>query len=166
MMKYNSIVFNDTANAPGVCVSVYLQGCPHHCDGCFNPETWDFEGGKEFSYETLESILTGLTANGINRSLCILGGEPLCEDNIFLTYLILDTVKRRLPGTKIYIWTGYTIEQLRNRADSKIRSILSGNYADVLIDGPYIKELRDITLPMRGSSNQRVLDLHSEKNLV
>ena len=102
--------------------------------------------------------MNALTANGISRSLAIMGGEPLCEDNAFLTLLIVKTVKERLPKTKIYIWTGYTYDELVNHHnDSHVKSVLK--YADYLIDGPYIQELRDVTLPMRGSSNQNIIDL-------
>ena len=156
-MKYAGIIKNDIAAAPGVCVSFFVQGCPHHCSGCFNPETWDFDGGKEFSYETLEQIITGLTANGIKRSLCILGGEPLCENNEFLTNLVISSVKQKLPEVKVYIWTGYTYEELIKKNSPKVNQIL--HMADYLIDGPYIEALRDITLKMRGSSNQRIINL-------
>lgn len=77
-MKYAGIIKNDTAAGPGLCLSFYTQGCPHHCSGCHNPETWDFNGGKEFTDETLQMILENINANGIERPLCILGGEPLC----------------------------------------------------------------------------------------
>lgn len=156
-MKYAGIIKDDIAAAPGVCVSFFVQGCPHHCPGCFNPETWDFDGGKEFSYETLEQIITGLTANGVKRSLCILGGEPLCENNEFLTNLVISSVKQKLPEVKVYIWTGYTYEELIKKNSPKVNQIL--HMADYLIDGPYIEALRDITLKMRGSSNQRIINL-------
>ena len=156
-MKYNTIKYNDVANAPGVAVSVYLQGCPHHCYNCFNPETWDFDGGLEFTQDTLNHIVKGLTAFGVHRSLCILGGEPLCEENAFTTLLIIKTVKEKLPDTKIYIWSGYLYENLKENSNPHIQTILK--MADYLIDGPYIDSLRDISLVMRGSSNQRVINL-------
>ena len=154
-MRYAKIKTNDTANIQGISVSVYLQGCPYHCRGCFNPETWDFMGGQEFTIETLHTIIAALTDNNIHRDLCILGGEPLCQDNLFLTYMIVDTVLKEVPNTKIYIWTGNTIENLQKDDNPKMKEIL--NKIHCLIDGPYIDELRDITLHMRGSSNQRVL---------
>lgn len=156
-MKYATIKDNDIANGPGVGVSVFLQGCERHCDGCFNPETWDFEGGQEFTQDTLKHIINALTANGIKRHLSILGGEPLHPNNLFLTQLIISSVKQELPETKIYIWTGYTIEELRKSSSKALQYILST--ADVLIDGPYIEAERDITLPMRGSRNQRIIPL-------
>ena len=159
-MRYSGINFNDVTAAPGLCVTFYTQGCPHHCFKCHNPETWDFNGGMEFTVDTLNSIVDGLTAQGIERNLCIMGGEPLCNENIFLTYLVIKTVKEALPNTKIYIWTGYTYEHLKLLAHPRVIDIF--NMSDYLIDGPYIDSLRDITLHMRGSSNQRIIDL-SEK---
>ena len=136
-MKYAGIIKNDLSAAPGISVSFFTQGCPHHCKGCHNPETWDFDGGKEFTYDVLNEVIDALTANGVKRSLSILGGEPLCADNVFLTLLLIKTVKERLPNTKIYIWTGYYYDELIKRSsDSHLKTIL--DYADYLIDGPYI----------------------------
>lgn len=156
-MRYAGIIYNDFAAAPGVCLSFFTQGCPHRCFNCHNQETWDFNGGHEFTEETLRHIITGLTKNGVHRTLCIMGGEPLCPNNLFLTQLIISTIKQELPETKIYIWTGYTIEELRKSTSKALQYILST--ADVLIDGPYIEAERDITLPMRGSRNQRIIPL-------
>lgn len=154
-MKYAGLIKNDLANAPGVCVSFFVQGCPHHCPGCFNKETWDFNGGKEFTQETLDSILSALTANNVHRDFCLLGGEPLCPDNLFLSLLVVSTIKEKLPDTKIYIWTGYTYEELMKMADSRIDKLLNLTYC--LIDGPFIQEQKDITLQMRGSRNQHII---------
>ena len=154
-MRYAGLSKNYFSAAPGVCVTFYTQGCPHKCAGCHNPETWDFMGGMEFTTKVLNDIISALTANNIKRSLCIMGGEPLCQENQFLTLLILTEIKSRLPETKVYIWTGYTIEELNKMTTGKIPQILE--MTDCLIDGPYIQEQRDITLPMRGSTNQRIL---------
>lgn len=162
-MRYATLKKNDIANAPGVCVSFYVQGCPHKCVGCFNPETWDFNGGKEFTPETLNEIISALTANGIQRNLCILGGEPLCQENLFLTTLVMREVKKVLPDTKIYIWTGYLFEDLKQKAAFTPNIDYVLKTADTLIDGPFIQELRDITLQMRGSSNQRIINLTEER---
>lgn len=156
-MKYSGIIKNDLSAAPGISVSFFTQGCPHKCKNCHNPETWDFNGGKEFTPETLEEICSALTANNVNRSFSVLGGEPLCEENTFLTYLVIKTVKERLPNTKIYLWTGYYYDQLQKLGNPRISQILE--LVDVLIDGPYIDEQRDITLQMRGSANQSIIDL-------
>lgn len=159
-MKYAGIIKNDMSAAPGVSVSFFTQGCPHHCKGCHNPETWNFEGGKEFTNETLNEILTALQANGIKRSFAVMGGEPLCQENSFLTYLVIKTVKDQYPDTPIYIWTGYYYEDLLKDHNPRISQILE--LTDVLVDGPYVENLRDITLPLRGSSNQSIIDLTKE----
>ena len=156
-MRYAGINYNDMCAAPGVSVTLFTQGCPHHCEGCHNPETWDFNGGKDFTPEVLRKIVAGLTKNGIKRSFCIMGGEPLCEQNTLLTLMTIQYVKQHLPEVKIYLWTGYYYEELLKSPDPKIPLILKE--ADVLIDGPFINSLRDITLKMRGSSNQNIINL-------
>ena len=93
-MRYAGLIKNDLAAAPGVCVSFFVQGCPLRCPGCHNPESWSFEGGMEFSPKILNDILTSLSANGIERPLCIMGGEPLCPENLFLTTLIIKEVRQ------------------------------------------------------------------------
>lgn len=155
-MKYAGLIKNDIAAGPGLCVTFFTQGCPHRCPGCHNPETWNFEGGQEFHPDLIKEIVEALTAQGINRNFCIMGGEPLCPENEFLTMLLIIEVRNHLPDVPIYIWTGYTFEQLKHRGE-RIRQILESiNY---LIDGPYIEAQRDTTLPMRGSSNQRIIDM-------
>jgi anaerobic ribonucleoside-triphosphate reductase activating protein len=161
-MRYSGIIRNDLAAAPGVSVSFFTQGCPHKCKGCHNPETWDFYGGKEFTPQILEEIYEALGANNINRSFCILGGEPLCEQNLLLTCMVLKEVKQRFPKVMVYIWTGYYYNELLEMTDPKVKMILE--MTDVLVDGPYIESLRDITLPMRGSSNQSVIYLKEKNN--
>lgn len=156
-MRYAGINYNDMCAAPGVSVTLFTQGCPHHCEGCHNPETWDFNGGKEFTPEVLKNIVDGLTKNGIKRSFCIMGGEPLCEQNTLLTLMTIQYVKQHLSEVKIYLWTGYYYEELLKSPDPKIPLIL--REVDVLIDGPFVKSLRDITLKMRGSSNQNIINL-------
>lgn len=158
-MKYAGIIKNDFSAAPGISVSFFVQGCPHHCKGCHNPETWDFDGGKEFTYDVLNDIAESLFANGISRSLAIMGGEPLCEQNIFLTLLVIKTIKEKYPDVKIYIWSGYTYDYLMSHIATNLHLKQVLDYADFLIDGPYVEELRDISLPMRGSSNQKIIDL-------
>ena len=159
-MRYSGLILNDITAAPGLCVSFFTQGCPHRCPGCHNPDTWAFEGGKQFTTETLNEIIAGLTAQGIQRNLCIMGGEPLCEDNAFLTYMVIQEVRKKVPGVKVYIWSGYVYEDLLRSTDPHVRGALE--LADVLIDGPYIAAERDLTLDMRGSRNQRVIDLHKK----
>ena len=152
-MKYAGIIENDVVNGEGVCLSYWTQGCPHKCDGCHNPETWNFNGEKEDSKENiLNKILTLLNKNNIHRNLSILGGEPLCDENIDFTMEILKQVKQRYPNIKTFVWTGYTYEEL-----CKLYKDIIFDNIDVLIDGKYDKNQRDITLKLRGSKNQRVL---------
>lgn len=157
------MIKNDIAAGEGVNVSFFTQGCHFHCMGCHNPQTWDFQGGKEFTSDTLEELLKALSANGIQRNLSIMGGEPLCTENIFLVNMIILEVKKVFPDIKIYIWTGYTYEELLERLDEpKIGAILDN--IDYLIDGRFEIGERDISLPMRGSRNQRILNMKELRN--
>lgn len=152
-MRYAGLIKNDFSAAPGTSVTFFSQGCPNHCPGCHNPETWDFAGGLEFESDTLQQIIDALKANGIQRNFCIMGGEPLCPENQFLTLLLVNSVKERLPDIKIYIWTGYRLEDILN--NGKVEQILEKT--DVVIDGPYLEMYKDRSLFMRGSTNQRIL---------
>ena len=156
-MRYAGIIKNDVAAGEGVCVTFFTQGCNRHCPGCHNPETWDFNGGYEFTQETLNNIIKALNANGVQRNFCVMGGEPLNTENLFLTDLIITEVKKYYPDIKIYVWTGYTYEELLDRSENLLQNILRN--INVLVDGPFIQEKRDITLAMRGSSNQRIIEL-------
>lgn len=156
-MKYSGIIYNDISAAPGLCVTLFTQGCPHRCPGCHNPETWDFNGGKEFTEETMEEIIRGLKAQGIKRNYCVMGGEPLCDENAYFTFTTIWRVKYDLPDTLVYVWTGYTFDELLKSNNIYVKEILK--YADFIIDGPYIESERDITLDMRGSRNQKIIDL-------
>ena len=151
-MRYAGINQNDFINGKGVCVSFWAQGCPFHCKGCHNPETWDFEGGLEADEDWLiNTILSALSANNIQRNFSILGGEPSCPENITFTYRLLDAVRQEYPSIQIFLWTGYTV------ADIIEKSLLFAiSDADVLITGPYDCTQRDITLPLRGSRNQQI----------
>ena len=152
-MRIADLIKNDTVNGEGICVSLWVQGCPHHCKGCHNPEQWDFNGGEYKNNDILlEEIYDAISANGIQRNFSILGGEPLAPQNINDTYYILWKVKQRYPSIKTFVWTGYTLEQLKKMyKDTLLENV------DVLIDGPFIKAERDITLKFRGSKNQRIL---------
>lgn len=156
-MKYAGLIRNDLAAAPGISVTFFTQGCPHKCKGCHNPETWDFNGGKEFTQQVLEDIINALGANDVERSFSIMGGEPLCDENLLLTYMTIQYVKQHAPNTKIYLWTGYYYDELLKRSDPKVGLILET--IDYLIDGPYIESMRDLSLLMRGSSNQSIIEL-------
>lgn len=155
-MKYAGINENDIADSNcGVCVSFWTQGCPHRCPGCHNPETWDFDGGLDLPEDYLERISEGITANGLQRNLSILGGEPLCDENKELTNNVINFVTNKFKNIKVTIWTGYTLEDLISKNDSILENILSKVY--LLVDGPFIKEQRSLNIPLRGSKNQRLL---------
>lgn len=156
-MRYAGIIKNDIAAGEGVNVTFFTQGCPIHCPNCHNPQTWDFLGGKEFTAETINEIITALGANGVSRNLSIMGGEPLCSENVFMTNLLILNIKQKYPNIKIYVWTGYYYEELVTRHEAKLDWILDN--IDYLIDGPYQHSERDITLAMRGSRNQRILNM-------
>ena len=153
-MRYSSIIPNDVVNGEGVCVSFFVQGCPHHCPGCFNKETWDFHSGKEYTSELKWEIIKLISDNGITRNFSILGGEPMALQNLEMTYEIVDAVRHAYPNIKIFLWTGYTINELFDREDYTTNIILE--YIDVLIDGPFIEEKRNLNLKLRGSNNQHI----------
>ena len=152
-MRFSKIKDNDIANGLGVTMSLWTQGCPHHCKGCFNGETWDFDSGEEFEDSDLEYILENINKNNVHRDLSILGGEPLCPENVDGVIEVCKIFKEKFPEKKIYLWTGYVVEQF----NEKQRNVL--NYIDVLVDGPFVQAKRNLSLMMRGSSNQRVIDV-------
>lgn len=155
MERYAGLMTNDFTNGEGVCVSFWTQGCPHQCEDCHNPETWDFDGGLELPTDIKGQIIKAICANDIIRNFSVLGGEPLCPQNLEEVDQIVAAVRAAYPNIKIFLWTGYTLEELKQQKNPHIINILSK--INTLIDGRYIKELRDITLKLRGSSNQRIL---------
>ena len=159
-MKYADIKNNDIVDCgSGIAVSFWTQGCPHHCHGCHNPQTWDFNGGKEDSVENIiDYIIKAIKANNINRNFSILGGEPFCPENIEDVLRIIKAIKSEYPNIKIYVWTGYTYEDLISKKLATYFLEIR-NYIDYLIDGLYEEDKRNITLFLRGSSNQRVIDI-------
>ncbi len=150
-MRYNLVRKMDISNGPGVRVSVFMQGCEFHCKNCFNAETWDFKGGKEFTDETIEAIINLCKQEHIT-GLSILGGEPMHPVNIEGTTELARVFKEECPEKNIWIWTGYLFDK-----DLKGKEVL--NYADVIVDGQYVDDLHDPTLKWKGSSNQRVIDV-------
>ncbi len=150
-MRYNKIRKMDISNGPGVRVSIFMQGCAFNCKECFNPETHDFSGGKEFTDGTIEKVLK-LCENVNVKGLSILGGEPLHPNNIEGTTKLAKAFKEKMPNKNIWIWSGFTFDK-----DLKDKEIMK--YTDVLVDGRYVDELNDPTLKWKGSSNQRVIDV-------
>lgn len=150
-MRYNKIRKMDISNGPGVRVSIFMQGCAFHCKNCFNPETHDFSGGKEFTQETINHILE-LCDNECIEGLSILGGEPMHPLNIEGTTRLAKAFKEKYPNKNIWVWTGFLFDR-----DLKDKEVLK--FIDVLVDGQYVDELHNPALEWRGSSNQRVIDV-------
>ena len=153
-MGYNKIRKMDISDGPGVRVSIFMQGCAFNCKNCFNPETHDFNGGKEFTDATIDRILE-LSDNDNIEGLSILGGEPMHPKNIDGVTKLAKMFKERFPKKDLWAWSGYLYEDLM---DKEIM-----NYLDVLVDGRYMDELHDFRLEWRGSSNQRVIDIKKTK---
>ena len=154
-MRYAGLIPNDFANGIGTCVSFWVQGCPHKCPGCHNPETWDFNGGQPLPTDIKGQIIKAISANGITRNFSVLGGQPLCTENVEEVNNIITSVKAAYPNIKIFVWTGYTLEELKSFNNKTINHLLS--QIDVLIDGPFLQIEKDITLNLRGSKNQCIL---------
>ena len=156
-MYYATIKNCDIANGPGVRVSLFVSGCTHHCPECFNEVAWDFRYGEPFTEETIQTILDMLRPAFI-RGLTLLGGEPFEPQNQGAVVELLRAVKKELPEKNIWAFSGYLFE----------KDILSGrlgdcseylSYLDVLVDGPFIKEKKNLSLRFRGSENQRLIDV-------
>ena len=140
----------DISNGPGVRVAVFFQGCSFHCNKCFNEETWDFNGGKEYSLDIENKILEFCSMDYIS-GLSILGGDPLNSINIDSTINLAKRFKEMYPNKTLWIWTGYLFDEIINKDIYK--------YADVIVDGKFVFELRNPNLKYCGSKNQRVIDV-------
>ena len=154
-MNYAEIKKVDIANGPGVRVSLFVSGCRNHCTRCFNPETWDFDYGRPFTRATEDEIIEALRPSWI-QGLSILGGEPTEEENAVVLIPFLKRVRAALPDKDIWLYSGYTYEVLQ---DKEILTL-----ADVLVDGPFLLELKDAGLAFRGSRNQRIIDLREKES--
>lgn len=152
-MRYASIRRLDISNGEGLGVTLFTQGCPFHCKNCFNPETHDFDGGKEYTIDTKNAILSLINRAQIKR-FSILGGEPLIERNKEDMIDLCSSIKEIRPDIKIWVYTGNIFENVKDDWYE-----LLYNYVDVLVDGPYVDSKRDLRLKFRGSSNQRVIDV-------
>lgn len=153
-MKYAQIREMDVTNGNGIGVALFTQGCPYHCKNCFNPETWDFDKGTDWTKETENKIIELLKPEYITR-LTILGGEPLIERNIEPLTALLKRVKSIYPNKQVWLYTGGDFEVLEGLYEEIFQ------YIDILIDGRYIDDLRDYKLKWRGSSNQRIIDVQA-----
>lgn len=177
-MNYASIREMDISNGESIGVALFVQGCHFHCKNCFNSETWDFNGGKEWTEDIKNKFLKLIDKPYINR-ISILGGEPLADENVENVLKLVNEIRISFPKN-IWIYSGYTFEEMQllskgldqesmrfNKYNKMRQDILKS--CDVLIDGRYIDSERDITLKWRGSKNQRVIDLkktYQEKRIV
>lgn len=159
-MYYGALKKTDIANGPGVRVSLFVSGCTHHCKECFNPETWDFSYGEEYTDKVTAEILEALKPDYI-RGITILGGEPFEPDNQRGLLSLYHAVRDRYPKKSIWVYSGYTLDrelwqESRARIDitDEILSMI-----DVLVDGEFVLEQKNISLKFRGSENQRIIDL-------
>lgn len=163
-IRYAQIRSLDLSNGQGVGVALFVQGCLFHCKNCFNPETWDFDGGKEWTEEVKNKFLELANRQYIKR-ISILGGEPLAEENLDCVLDLVNEIRLSSPQKSIWLYTGFEWGQLFNEGvytskehiGLKRRNIVK--QCDVLVDGQYIDFQRDITLPYRGSKNQRLIDI-------
>lgn len=159
-MNYAEIKTCDIANGPGVRVSLFVSGCTHHCKNCFNEIAWDFEYGNVFDKQVMDRIIEALRPDYI-KGLTLLGGEPMEYQNQLGLLPFIRRVREELPGKDIWCFSGYLFDtQIRDEMCAKwdvTKELLS--YFDVMVDGRFVEELKDITLRFRGSSNQRIIDV-------
>lgn len=159
-MRYALIREMDISNGCGIGISLFVQGCHFHCDGCFNPETWDFNGGKEWSEEVEKKFLNLASRPWVKR-ISILGGEPLAYENVETVYKLVREIREKFPDKMIWIYTGFRFEDIPIETTNSIqeyryRAIAN---ADVLVDGRFEANKKDLSLPFRGSTNQRLIDV-------
>nr|WP_297765949.1 anaerobic ribonucleoside-triphosphate reductase activating protein [uncultured Butyrivibrio sp.] len=161
-MNYANIIYTDVANGIGCRTSLFVSGCTHHCKGCFNKVTWDFAYGDNFTKEVKDEIINSLRPSYIN-GLTILGGEPMEVINQKSLAPFISRVKKELPNKTIWLYSGYTWEELNNKENKRCHSADTSvilNNIDILVDGEFVEDKKDLTLRFRGSSNQRVIDVH------
>lgn len=152
-MYYSKIKYNDVANGPGLRVSLFTSGCTHHCKGCFQPETWNFENGSPFTQETVKHIIEK-SSGRYTAGLSLLGGDPLDNSKDILP--LLEEYRKTFGNTKtIWLWTGYLFEEILK--DEFMSKVLP--FVDVIVDGRFEEDCKDITLKYMGSTNQRVIDV-------
>lgn len=159
-MYYGNIKYFDVADGPGVRTSIFVSGCTHHCKGCFNPDTWDFKYGKEFTEKEEEEIIKSLEPYYIS-GLTLLGGEPFEHVNQIGLLPLVKKVREKYPDKSIWAYSGYLFDRdIRDRMCNEwpeTKELIG--MIDVLVDGEFVLELKDLSLKFRGSSNQRVIDV-------
>lgn len=158
-MHYGNIKYNDIANGEGIRTTIFVSGCRIHCKECFNKETWNFDYGNEFTSEIEDEIISSLKSGHI-KGLTILGGEPMEPENQRDLLPFLKRVKSECPDKTIWMYTGYVFDKDLVKGGKKYTEFTDRviSYLDVLVDGPFIEELKDISLKFRGSSNQRIIE--------
>jgi anaerobic ribonucleoside-triphosphate reductase activating protein len=158
-MHYSVIKPVDIADGVGVRVTLFVSGCTHHCKGCFQPQTWAFDYGQPYTKETEDQLISLLSPSYI-RGLTLLGGEPMEPDNQRALLPLLRRVRAELPKKDIWCYSGYTLDELTglSRARCEVTDELL-SLIDVLVDGEFVEEKRNISLKFRGSENQRLIDL-------
>lgn len=155
-MKYSDIKYYDVVNGIGVRVSIFVSGCSHHCEHCFNKKTWNESYGEEFDINVENNIFQYISKyNNVIKGISILGGDPTYSKNIKPLSDFIDRFKNKFPNKDIWIWSGYTWESILK--DKDMYELISK--CDVLIDGVFVEKLKNIKLKFRGSSNQRVIDV-------
>ncbi len=159
-MHYSTIKDCDIANGIGVRITLFVSGCTNHCKNCFQPQTWDFDFGEPFTEETEEKLLEMLKPDYIN-GLTLLGGEPMEPQNQRALVPFLKRVRKAYPNKNIWCFTGFTYEILKTDGSHPRCEVTDEmlSLIDVLVDGKYVDELKDLTLQFRGSSNQRLIDM-------
>lgn len=159
-MNYANIKKYDIANGPGVRVSLFVSGCTHHCPGCFNPETWDFNFGEPFDSDVINEILEALEPSYI-CGFSLLGGEPFEYKNQTGLLPLLKEIRNRFPNKDIWCYTGYNFETdiLEDMAKKWPETNEMLSYIDILVDGEFVEAKKDLALRFRGSSNQRIIQV-------
>ena len=155
-MNYAAIKDCDIANGPGVRITLFVSGCNHHCKGCFNQEAWDFDYGQPFTQETIDTIIR-MMKPGYIKGLTLLGGEPFDPRNQGAVVELLRQVKKVYPQKTVWAFSGYLFEKITSGALGDTGEYLS--YLDVLVDGPFVEEKKNLNLRFRGSENQRLIDV-------
>lgn len=158
-MKYGNIKWIDSADGEGVRVSLFVSGCRNHCKGCFNEATWDFDYGEEFTPIQENEIIEACKKSYIS-GLTILGGEPMEEENQMTLLPFIEKFKQECPDKTLWLYSGYVLDKdLKPSGRKYVQGITNKiiDYVDVMIDGPFILEQKDLTLAFRGSKNQRIL---------
>ena len=156
-MNYSQLITCDTANGEGVRASLFVSGCTNHCPGCFNQEAQDFNYGKLYTQDT-ENILLDCIKQPYISGLSILGGDPLCQDDMGLITLNFLAHKVHSLGKTVWLWTGFKWEDFNFTNNFSLQSLLL-SACDVVVDGPFIEAEKDLSLAFRGSRNQRIIDV-------